>query len=216
MRQAESSAAGYGAGRDRVLVTAERLFGQLGINNVSMRQIAVAAGQANNSAVALHFGSKSGLIEAIIKARRPIIDRAREIRLQNVLATTDQPSLRQLLECLMMPWVDDCDEDGNHPYACFVAQLMWGEEDYVLLTRRDAAPILTDLLARIQACLPHLDEDAFYFRIRSILQLFLSAALHKGRMPLTETRQMDEISVFREIIHLGTAMLLAPIDTAAG
>src|SRR3546814_15526685 len=38
-------------GRQRLLDTAERLFGEHGVDAISVRQITLAAGQANNSAV---------------------------------------------------------------------------------------------------------------------------------------------------------------------
>lgn len=209
-RETESTAVGYGSGPARIIVTAEHLFGQHGIHNVSLRQIAVAAGQGNHSAVALHFGSKAGLIEAVVKARRSIIDDGRRQRLERVLAQTSEPDLRQLLECLLMPWADDVDEAGNHPYACFLAQLMWAEEADVLLTMLDEAPICAELLERIRDRARHLEGDVLSFRIRLVMQMFLTAALHKGRVPLSPLHQMDGSAVFAQIVTLGTAMLLAP------
>src|SRR3546814_19942695 len=57
-------------GRQRLLDTAERLFGEHGVDAISVRQITLAAGQSNNSAVAHHFGSKEDLLLAIFKNRR--------------------------------------------------------------------------------------------------------------------------------------------------
>ncbi|MET0908751.1 MAG: helix-turn-helix domain-containing protein, partial [Ilumatobacteraceae bacterium] len=55
----------------RIVEVAERLFALHGIDGVSLRQIAAAAGTANNSAVNYHFGSKDGLITAIFQYRLP-------------------------------------------------------------------------------------------------------------------------------------------------
>ena len=46
----------------------ERLFGESGIDGVSLREVAAAAGQGNTSAVRYHFGSKDGLVAAIFAA----------------------------------------------------------------------------------------------------------------------------------------------------
>jgi AcrR family transcriptional regulator len=45
--------------------TGEKLFGQHGFDGISLREIAVAAGQANSNVVQYHFTNKNGLIMAI-------------------------------------------------------------------------------------------------------------------------------------------------------
>jgi AcrR family transcriptional regulator len=68
--------------RDRarleLLTTAERLFSRYGIGNVSLRQIALAAGYSNPATVQYHFGSKEGLCEAIVEHRLAQIDARRQ------------------------------------------------------------------------------------------------------------------------------------------
>ena len=54
---------------------AEQLFAQQGVDRVSLREIAIAAGQRNVSAATYHFGSKRELIETILERHsRPIQD----------------------------------------------------------------------------------------------------------------------------------------------
>jgi AcrR family transcriptional regulator len=55
--------------RDRLIDSAEKLFAERGIGAVSLRQINLAAGQRNVAATHYHFGSKEGLIEAVIERR---------------------------------------------------------------------------------------------------------------------------------------------------
>ncbi len=50
---------------------AEQLFAQQGVDRVSLREIAIAAGQRNVSAATYHFGSKRELIEAILERTAP-------------------------------------------------------------------------------------------------------------------------------------------------
>lgn len=63
--------------RERLLLTAERLMGERGINGVSLREITREAGQKNASALHYHFGSRDGLIEAIFEKRMRLLDRHR-------------------------------------------------------------------------------------------------------------------------------------------
>src|SRR3546814_19686067 len=62
----------------RILQAAEDCFGEHGIDAVSLRQIAIAAGQGNTAAVQYHFGSKEGLLEAIFQHRLPAIHQRRK------------------------------------------------------------------------------------------------------------------------------------------
>src|SRR3546814_11435735 len=74
----------YPKGARALIVTAERLFGQHGLDGVSLRQIVVAAGQANTSAVHHHFGSREGLIQAVHDMRVPAMEKARPERLAEI------------------------------------------------------------------------------------------------------------------------------------
>ena len=67
MRNATGSVPERRAGtRERLLATAEELFATRGIDAVSVRDITEAAG-ANIAAVNYHFGSRRGLIDAIVE-----------------------------------------------------------------------------------------------------------------------------------------------------
>ena len=59
--------------RDLLLDTAERLYAERGLAQVSNRQIAEAAGQANNSVVAYHVGTKADLVAALASAVVPFL-----------------------------------------------------------------------------------------------------------------------------------------------
>ena len=47
--------------KQQIVLTAERLFAEQGLDGVSLRQLAAAAGNANKSAVRYHFGSKEAI-----------------------------------------------------------------------------------------------------------------------------------------------------------
>jgi AcrR family transcriptional regulator len=60
-----------------LVLTAERLFAEKGIGGVSLRQINEAAGQRNASGLQYHFGSREGILRAVLEHRMPDIDRDR-------------------------------------------------------------------------------------------------------------------------------------------
>jgi AcrR family transcriptional regulator len=102
----------------KLVVAAERLFALRGIDGVSLRQIAVEAGSANNSAVHYHFGSKAGLITAIFRYRLPRIISERRL----LVARCDRDDLRSRLEAQFLP-VLALAESPDNAYVSFVEQL---------------------------------------------------------------------------------------------
>jgi AcrR family transcriptional regulator len=53
--------------KEQIVLAAERLFAERGLDGVSLREIGAAVGNANNSAVQYHFGSKDQLVRAIFE-----------------------------------------------------------------------------------------------------------------------------------------------------
>ena len=52
--------------RTGLLLAAERLFALQGVAATTIRQINAAAGQRNQSAIHYHFGSRDGILDAIM------------------------------------------------------------------------------------------------------------------------------------------------------
>src|SRR6266851_4179184 len=67
--------------RDRLILTAERLFAERGIDGVSLRARNLAAGQKNVSGLQYHFGTKAGLLAAVFGYRVPEIEARRQAKL---------------------------------------------------------------------------------------------------------------------------------------
>lgn len=57
--------------RERLLDVAEQLYGERGVDAVSLREIRIAAGQRNASALQFHFGDREGLLRAIADRHLP-------------------------------------------------------------------------------------------------------------------------------------------------
>ncbi|MFD3532602.1 TetR/AcrR family transcriptional regulator [Streptomyces sp. NPDC058664] len=56
--------------RDRLIRAAEELFAAQGVHGAQLRDVVALAGQANPSAVQYHFGSRGGLIDAVMAGRQ--------------------------------------------------------------------------------------------------------------------------------------------------
>lgn len=85
--------------RTRILLAAEQLFAERGVEHVSMRQIGERAGQRNNSAVQYHFGDKAGLIQALYDLRLLPLNAERH----RMLAELERPDLAGLAGAYVLP-----------------------------------------------------------------------------------------------------------------
>ncbi|CAN5478699.1 TetR/AcrR family transcriptional regulator [soil metagenome] len=103
-----------------MLDEAEQLFARGGYQGVTTRQITTAAEQGNTSAVSYHFGSRQGLLLAVLARRGGPIDEERG-RLRSALGAS--PTLAELVSCLVMPYAAVLHGGAGRSYLQIVAQL---------------------------------------------------------------------------------------------
>lgn len=121
------------ATRARIVSAAERLFAERGIDATTLAQINRAANQRNRSAVQYHFGSKEGVIHAILDKHTPGIELRRHAMLDEIETACD-PSLRALAEALVLPVAEKLDDpDGGLAFLRLNAQLI-GHPRFSLLS----------------------------------------------------------------------------------
>ncbi|WP_084133007.1 TetR/AcrR family transcriptional regulator [Parafrankia colletiae] len=107
--------------RLRLLLAAERLYAEHGLEAVSLRHICRAAGNGNNNAVQYHFGSERGLLEAIVAHRVPPLDRRRAELLATFRAHDQDRTVRGLFDVLMRPLAEEARRPGSH-YVGFLGR----------------------------------------------------------------------------------------------
>ena len=95
--------------KEQLVVAADRLIAEHGVDGVSMLQIGAAAGSGNKSAVQYHFGSKEQLVQAIFDHRLP-----RLIARRSLLVSDRQPrDLRGFVECHVRAVLEQSELDGT-------------------------------------------------------------------------------------------------------
>jgi AcrR family transcriptional regulator len=112
--------------RVQLILAAERLFAERGIEGVSLREINVAANQRNTSAAHYHFGSKEALIDAIFEFRRGEIGRRRDA-LMDRMEAREHADAHALAEALIVPIANDPRQgpsEGGRYYLEFVAHVL--------------------------------------------------------------------------------------------
>lgn len=91
----------------RVLLmeTAERLFAVHGVEGVTLREIQLEAGQSNSSVIAYHFGSKTGLVQALIRHRHVELDERRVEVLAEMLDDAQPHRPRAVVWLIVRPLI---------------------------------------------------------------------------------------------------------------
>jgi AcrR family transcriptional regulator len=139
-----------GDAREQLIVAAERLIAERGID-VALRDVARAAGQRNNSAVHYHFGSRDGLIEAVVRFRIGALE-ARRLELlaeHEDAGAPDDPAT--LVRLIVAPMLDVPYQQGATHYARFLEVV----RNHPALTGRplDDQPTIRIILSRLGRCL---------------------------------------------------------------
>lgn len=101
---------------------AERLMAERGVEAVSLRDVLEASGQRNKSAAHYHFGSREGLIRAIIENRMAPIDDARRGLLAKATGSNRSPSTEDLVGALVEPLADATVRRRHSCYGRFLAR----------------------------------------------------------------------------------------------
>jgi AcrR family transcriptional regulator len=157
-----ASAALAPSSKEQIVLAAERLFAEHGIDGVSLRQIGQSAGNANNSAVQYHFGTKDNLIRAIFEYRLPYLTRRRQL----LVAERCPSSLRSWVECYLTPVLEQAEYPGSW-YLTFVTQLHRWDQGRLLLGRIPASARAT--------------TEEFFARLRGFLDI--PEPICSNRMP---------------------------------
>ena len=182
-----------------LLIAGERLFGVHGIDGVSIRQINVAAGMANNSAVTYHFGDKAGFLAAICKWRMPQLLKAGNDEYEKVLAAGLQDDVSRLFEALIRPYVSIEDEDGRHTHAAFINQLLRSQLGRsVRRSLFDDSDPTVHILHRLEELHQHVSKAVLHYRLRVMGTAFFDALIEWDR----KDNDPDEPSfTLDELIH---------------
>lgn len=100
-----------------------RLFAERGVNGVTVREIAEAAGQKNHAAVGYHFGSKEELIRAVIVYGARLIDDLRNALLDTAEAKGGPSTVEDVMRILIQSSLPDASPPWSDCYNRFVVGL---------------------------------------------------------------------------------------------
>lgn len=168
------------ATRETILLTAERLFAEHGVAGVSNRQISQEAGQGNNTAVSYHFGSKEGLVRAIVRQHTEQIEGARG---RMVARIDGSDEVRDWVACTVEPLALHLEELGSPSwYGRFSAQVL-ADPAYREIAASEAldSPSLARAGEELHRCLPDLPTEVRLERQAMTRQLIVHTIAERER-----------------------------------
>lgn len=170
-----------------MIEVAEKMISERGLDDVSMRDVATAAGQRNNSAVQYHFGSRDGLILQVLRRRIISLDSARRERLATVDEQGLGDDLHTLVGVLFEPIVELL---RTHPEATHYARFLQRVGPVMApgIPEADLRTATDDVVVRLIDVLSHLPRRVAFERIDLATQMFTGAlAVYEDRRDARNT-----------------------------
>ena len=203
--------------RARLLAEAESQFAEVGIWQAAMGDIVRAAGQRNASALTYHFGSREGVLDAILAEHGNPIDAHRGEMLSMVHLDPDAPAdIRSLVSALVRPMTTVLADSRGRRYVRIVAQLSDRFPAWQEVPEGVDQAHLTDALVRLEAQADGPDASIRTARLVAMIRLMTSSlaaravVLDSGTIPTLDDRAYEG-----DLIDVLVGVLTAPSTLAA-
>ena len=204
---------------DTVLDVAERLFAERGIDGVSLREIAKAAGSRNTGVAHYYFGDKQHLVDAIIARRSPSLHARRAQLLAE--ATSDArgglAGPEMLVRVIMTPLAEALERGDN--FIGFLARIATESPASIDIAKLDQKPAQSFLAASrlLARGLPGLTRHRFQIRLDLLMQLMVTAIASRQRAERSGAVTLASRIVFlHELLDAGVGLMLAPMGSSDG
>jgi TetR/AcrR family transcriptional regulator, regulator of cefoperazone and chloramphenicol sensitivity len=196
------------ATREALLRQAERLFARRGLYQVQVREIVEAAGQRNVSALNYHFGSREGVLDAILGKYGDPTDLARG----ELLATVGRDaSSRDLVAALVVPYTAHLASPEGRDYLRIVAQLSATFSAWRTLGS-GTGPWLIEILTILESRPDELPLEVRQERVVELIMLMTVAASERARLLEKSADQpLDPATFAANLTDVLVGVLEAPL-----
>lgn len=202
--------------RRRLVEAASEAFADTGVSSASLVEITRRAGQRNRGAVHYHFGSRAGLLVAVLEQHAAFLAE-REGELLARARRTPEDDLASVLEAIVRPAVELAETGpSGRQYLVIVGQLV--EEFHHLDPAVAAALAATGgdaVYALLEARMPTLDRDLRDERLTLITSFILRSVADRARAVEATTPGRAQLPTERfvtNLVAMAAGMARAPID----
>lgn len=199
----------------RLRRAAELLFAANGVDGVSLRQIAREAGQRNVTAVTYHFGSRDGLLRAVLDHHLAHVRIRHQALLDRYRANppadpTDQ--LRELADVLVMPLCAELDCVDGGPEFLRVAAEVVNRSDWIFAPGSPIVMLIDHNQGWAELVEPFLSADAAG-RLHRRFAAMRFAYVELGRRVRQPPPRRDDQLFASQLTDLIAALLTAPLSS---
>ena len=196
-----------------IFETTERLCGQLGLEVVSVRDIAQAA-DVSLSAVNYYYGSRSNLLLTILKVRGAEISAERTPLLEQAARSTS-PDLRQILRAVMLP-LSRWRAPGSPRNAAmqFLNRALAAATPELKNFLDETALGFTSVIDLLQRALPHLSREEICWRFHFMMSIEHMNIWDADRLKILSSgvcRSEDPEETLERALDFAVAGFLAPV-----
>jgi AcrR family transcriptional regulator len=160
--------------KEIILDKAEELFAAKGYNGTSLRMITSGA-EVNLAAVNYHFGSKEGLVAAVISRRIVPLNEERGIRLEEVLAKAESAGSRPKLSEVLMAFIEPTlrlpeSAPGAKNFVTLIGRAMADTDETARrIFIKHMGSAIKKFHAALTLSLPEMPADILYWRINFLI-----------------------------------------------
>lgn len=189
--------------QDKILDTAERLFGEYGYAGTSLRQIIAEAG-VNLAAIHYHFGNKEELLDRLVMRKAGPINEERLARLDRfeVECTPSPVPLEKLLRAFLEPPLLRIKEN---PDLGRLMGRLYGEGLMPMIAARHFQNVKNRFTAAFRRALPQLTEREVDLRLQ-----FMIGAMSHTMLFACRQFSIDADLLIRELIAFVVDGMSAP------
>ncbi|MCC5854847.1 MAG: TetR family transcriptional regulator [Idiomarina sp.] len=199
---------------ERIIRAAERLFAEQGFEATSLREITQVAG-VNLASVNYHFGSKKGLIQAVMERYQSVFMPALQQQLQALPATN--LTTEQVLACLVPPLnaLTQVRQDGPEIYLRLLGFAYSEIQGHLRrYTMNRFGEVIHQLFACFEAANSHLSADTLFWRLHFALGTTLFAQVSAQALSEIARADFQEADPEHHIIERLLPYLAAGISAA--
>jgi AcrR family transcriptional regulator len=203
--------------REHLLDVAEQLLSARGIEGVSLREIRLAAGQRNTSALQFHFGDREGLLSAIAARHRPRQKARLKELYDEMVADGRQDDTLSLVEVFVRPTADSVfDGPSSRAWVRICADLAARPElqvhDFIANAAPEALDVGTRLLDHLEPIVPRrIGFERIFMMSLATLHLCADRARIEGAAAAGR-KHMSSADFIRNVIDMSHSALFAPAN----
>ena len=206
------------ATRDKLLDAATRAFAEQGVHNASLIEITRQAGQRNRSALNYHFGSRDGVLCAVLERYVPFLAQ-REGELLAVAAGTPPADVRSVIEAIVRPAAELAELDWRGRGCLLIIAELADEDPRTfspqlagVLDRTGGYEVYALLAARMANVSPEVQVERFSLVTTFVLRSVANRARAVGSRGWKGRQQLKYETFVGNLVAMAAAAMAAPIE----